>query len=104
MQRLCFHTAGQYFSAAWSYCVIRTRQTGDGVEQDHYVVTALHQSFGFLVNDISYFDVVFCRLVEGRGDDFGIYATAHVRYFLRTLVDEQHDHIDLGVVLEDSVG
>ena len=43
------------------------------------------------------------RLVEGRSDDLGIDAGRHVGDFLRTLVDEEDDHIDLGVVGCDSV-
>ena len=103
MKRLCFHTAGQHFTAGRSNCVVRTCQTGDGVEQDNYIVTALYQSFGFLVNDVRYAHMVVCRLIEGRGNHFGVYAALHIGYLLRTLVDKQDNHIDLGVVFQNSV-
>ena len=67
-------------------------------------MSALDQSFGFLVHDIGHLDVVLCRFVESGGNHFGIDTTRHVGHFLRTLVDEQDDHIYLGVVLEDGVG
>ena len=100
MQRLCFHTAGEYFTATRRYRVVRTCQTRDRVEQDHYVMTALYQSFRFLVHDVRHFHMVLCRLVEGRCDHFGIHAATHVRHLFRALVDEQHDHIYLRVILQ----
>ena len=103
MQRLCFHTTGQHFSAGRSNCVVRTCQTGNGVEQDNYIVTALYQSFGFLVNDVCYAHMIVSRLIEGRGNHFGVYAALHIGYLLRTLVDKKDNHIDLGVVLQNSV-
>ena len=45
-----------------------------------------------------------CGLVKGRGDDLGIDARGHVGDFLGTLVDEQDDHVDLGVIGGDGVG
>ncbi len=66
-------------------------------------MTALHQSFGFLMNDIGYFHVVLCRLVEGRGNYLCIHTSLHIGHLLRALVDEQDNHIHLGVVLQDGV-
>ena len=104
MQRLCFYTARQHFSARRSYGVVGARQTRDRVEQDHYVVSALYESFGFLVYDVRHLHVVLCRLIESRGDHLGIDAALHVCHLFRALVDKQHDHIYLGVVLQNSVG
>ena len=103
VQGLCFHTAGQYLSARWRYGVVRASEARDRVQQDHYIVTALYESFRFLVNDIRYANVVLCRLVEGRSNDLGVDAALHIRYFLGALVNEQHDHIDLGVVVQDRI-
>ena len=103
MQSLGFHTAGQHFSARRSHGVVGTCQTGDRIQQNDYVVTAFHQTFGFLVYDIGYFHVVLRRFVEGRSNDLRIHAASHVRHFLRTFVYQKHDHIHLGVVLDNSV-
>src|SRR5712691_10682507 len=43
-------------------------------------------------------------LVEGRGDDLALDGPLHVGDFLRPLVDQQHDEVDLGVVGGDGVG
>ena len=45
-----------------------------------------------------------CWLIEGRGDDLGIDTRCHIGDLLGTLVDEQDDHVDLGVVSCDGVG
>ena len=103
MQRLRFHTAGQHFSTRRRYRVVRTRQTGDGVEQNHYIMTALYQAFRLLVHDISDAYMVVRRFIEGRSNDLCVHAALHVGHFLRTLVDEQNNHIHLGVVLQYSV-
>ena len=42
--------------------------------------------------------------VEGRGHDFGLDVASHFGYLLRTLVDQQYDHIDFRMVVGDGVG
>ena len=48
--------------------------------------------------------MAFGRLVEGRRDDFRVDAACHVGHLLRTFVDEEHDHVDIGMVGGDGVG
>lgn len=48
--------------------------------------------------------MAFGRFVEGRGDDFGVDGAGHVGHFLGTFVDEEHNHIYLGMVGGDGVG
>jgi hypothetical protein len=49
-------------------------------------------------------DVARGRLVEGRGHDLALHRALHVGDFLGPLVDQQHDEVDLRVVLLDGVG
>ena len=48
--------------------------------------------------------MVLARLVEGAGDDGADDGALHVGDFLRALVHEQHEEVDLGVVDGDGVG
>ena len=43
-------------------------------------------------------------LVEGRGDHLCVYRAGHIRDFLRTLIDEQHHDVSLGVVGSNGIG
>jgi hypothetical protein len=43
------------------------------------------------------------RLVEGGADDLALHRARHVGDLLRPLVDEQHDEVDLGVIVGDGV-
>ena len=46
----------------------------------------------------------FGRLIESGGDNLGFDAALHVGHFLRTLVNQEHDDIDLWMVIGNSVG
>ena len=48
--------------------------------------------------------MVFRGLVEGGVDHVAADGALHVGHFLGALVDEQHDELDLGVVVRDGVG
>ena len=67
-------------------------------------MTTFYQSFCFFVYDIRHFHVVLSGLIEGRCNHFGIHRTCHIGHLLGALVDEQNDHIDLRVVLRNSIG
>ena len=43
------------------------------------------------------------RLVESRGNHFGVHASSHIRNLFRTLVDEKHNDVSVGMVLCDGV-
>ena len=79
-------------------------QTGDGVEEDDDVVSALDHALSFLEHDACNLDVTVGGLVEGRGDDLGIDGAGHVGDLLGALVDEQHHDVCLGVVGGYGVG
>jgi hypothetical protein len=49
-------------------------------------------------------DVALRRFVEGRRDHLSAHRALHVGHLFGPLVDEQHDQVDLGMVLGDAVG
>ena len=67
-------------------------------------MSALHHALSLLQYDAGNLHVTVGRLVEGRGDDLSVDGTCHVCYLLRTLVNQQHHDICLGVVGGDSIG
>ena len=67
-------------------------------------MTALDESLGFLKDYVGDAHVAFCWLVEGGRDDFGLDGACHVGDFFGSLVDEEHHHVDFGVVLGNGVG
>ena len=97
-------TTGEHLSAGRRHGVVGTCQTGDGVEEDDHVVTALHHALCLLEYDAGDLHVTVGGLIEGRGDNLGVDGASHVGNLLGTLVDEQHHNIGLGVVGGDGVG
>ena len=104
LQGVRFHTTGEHLAGARGYRVVGAGQTGDGVEEDADIVSALDHAAGLLEDDLGNLHMSVSGLVEGGGDDLGIDAPLHVRHFLRALVDEQDDQICLGVVFGNGVG
>ena len=66
-------------------------------------MATLDHSFCSLEHDARNLHVTLGRLVECRGNNLGIHAARHVSNLLGTLVDEQHYHINLGVVGSDCI-
>ena len=67
-------------------------------------MAAFGETLGLLEDDVGNLHMFRGGLVEGGGHDLGIHATLHVGHLLGTLVDEQDDQVDLGVVGGDGVG
>ena len=44
------------------------------------------------------------RLVESTGNHFTSHRTGHLRYFFRTLIDEQHNQVTLRMLRRDGEG
>ena len=55
------------------------------------------------MDHVGHLDVTRGGLVEGRGDDLGLHRPPHVRHLFGPLVDQQHDQVDLRMVLGDRV-
>ena len=87
--------------------VVRAAQARDRVEQDHDVLAVLHQPLRLLDHHVGDLDVAVGGLVERGRDDLHVrplHVLLHIGHFLGPLVDEQHDEVDLGVILDDGVG
>ena len=84
--------------------VVGARQARDRIEQDHDVALVLHQALGLFDHHFGHLHVARGGLVEGGTDDFAAHAALHVGDFFRTLVDQQHDQRDFGMIGGDGVG
>ena len=63
----------------------------------------LDQPLGLLDHHLGDLDVTHRRLVEGGRNHLALHRPLHVRDFFRTLVDQQHDQIALGMIGGDGV-
>ena len=73
-------------------------------EEDDHVALVLDQALRLLDHHLGDLDVAHGGLVEGRAHHLALHRAGHVGHFLGPLVDQQHDEIDLGMVLGDGVG
>jgi len=67
-------------------------------------VLVFDEALGLLQHHLGHLHMAGRRLVEGGGDDLAAHGALHVRHLFRPLVDEQHDEIDLRVVVRDRMG
>ena len=98
------HTAGENLTGSRLNGVIGACKTGYGVQEDNYVVAAFNKPAGLIQHHIGNLDVAFCGFIEGGGNNLGLDASLHVRNFLRALINEEHNLIDLRVVIGNGVG
>src|SRR6478735_690453 len=97
-------TTGQDAAGGRRRQVVGTAQTGDRVQQDHHVVTELHEALRPLDGELRDRGVVLGGTVEGRGDDLALHRPLHVGDLFRTLVDQDDHQVALGAVDRDRVG
>ena len=67
-------------------------------------MSALNKTFSFLKHDACNLDVALGRFVKCRGDDLGVYATAHIGYLLGAFINEKNHDIGLGMVFRNGIG
>ena len=84
--------------------VVRPRQPRDAVQQNHHVLAELHHAPRLLDHHLRHLHVPRRRFVERRADHFTVHRPLHVRHLFRPLVDQQHDDVALGTVVQDGVG
>ena len=100
-------TAGEELAAGRGLGVVGPGQAGDRIEQDDDVLAVLDHALGLFQDDVADVDVLAGRLVEGAGDDLAVgagHGAGHVGHFLGPLVDEQHDEVAFGMVLDQAQG
>src|ERR1700754_628733 len=103
LQGVGVDTAGEDLAGAGHHGVVGAGQAGDRVEQDHDVLLVLDQALGPLDHHLGDLHVTHGRLVEGGADDFGANRAGDFRDFLRALIDQQHDQMDVRVVVLDGL-
>src|SRR5690606_6469323 len=104
LQGVGVDTTGQHLAGGGDDGVVGTRQTGDGVQQDHHVFLVFHQTLGLFQHHFRHLHVTGGRLVEGGGNHFAAHGALHVGHFFRTLVDQQHHQVAFRVVADDRLG
>ncbi len=104
LQGVAVHAARQHLARRRHDGVVGARQARDRVEQDDDVLLVLDEALGLLDHHLGHLHVALRRFVEGGRDDLAAHRALHVGDFFGPLVDEQHDQVDLGVVLGDAVG
>ena len=104
LQGIGVHTTGQDLTGRGLHCIIGTGQTGDGIQEDHHIVTAFHQTAGFVQHHIGHFDVALGRFVKSGSYDLGFYGALHVRHFFRTLVHQQDDFVYFRMIVGNGIG
>ena len=63
----------------------------------------LDQALGLFDHHFGDLHVAAGGFVEGRSDDFTLDHTLHLGDLFRTLVDQQHDQVTLGVIARDTL-
>ena len=104
LQRVGIHAARENLAAGRDDGVVGARQARDGIQQDDDVVLVLDQALGLFDDHFGHLHVARGGLVEGGTDDFAAHAALHVGDFFRTLVDQQNDQRDFGMIGGDGVG
>ena len=104
LQCVRVHAAGQHLARRRHHGVVGAREARDRVEQNDDVLLVLDEALGLLDHHLGDLHVTGRRLVEGRRDDLAADRALHLGHFLGTLVDQQHDQDDVGMVRRDRVG
>jgi hypothetical protein len=104
LQGVAVHAAREHLARRRHHGVVGAREARDRVEQDDDVLLVLDEALGLLDHHLGHLHVALRRLVEGRADHLAAHRALHVGDLFGPLVDEQHDEVDLGVVLRDAVG
>ena len=79
-------------------------EPGDRIQENDDVSLVLDEALGLFDDHVGHLHVPLGRLVEGGGDDLALDRALHVGDFFRTLVDEQDDEHDIGMIGGDGVG
>ena len=85
-------SAGKDLSGVGLDGVVGAGQTRNRIQQNHRIAFVLDHPLGFFDDHFGDLDVPFWRLVKGRTNDFGAFATAlHVGDFFRPFINQQYE-------------
>ncbi len=105
MERAGVDTTGENLSRLRRDRVVRARESGERIQQNHYVLAVLDQPLRLFQNHVRHLNVTRGALVERRAHDLRARSAGdHLGHFLWPLVDQQHDDCDLRMILGDRVG
>ncbi len=83
--------------------VERAGQPGNRVEQHEDVLAHLGEALAAFDRQLGQANVAFDIAVEARSEDFALDDPLHIGDFFGPLIDQQHDHRDIGIVGRDAV-
>ncbi len=66
-------------------------------------MATFHKTFSLTQHQVGNLHMTVGRLVEGRSNHLGVYATRHVGHLLGALVNEQDNHVGVGMILRDGI-
>ena len=104
LQRGRVHTAGENLARVGRAGIIRPREAGDAVEKDHDIVPEFDHASGLFGDHFGDLDMAGGGLVERRGDHLRGGVSLHVGHFLGAFVDQEDDHMHIGMVGGNRVG
>ena len=104
MQRVGVDAPGEHLAGRRHHGVVSACEAGDRIQKDQHVALVLDQPLGLLDHHLGDLDVARRGLVERRAHDLALDRALHVGDLLGTLVDQQHDEVDLGVVGRHRIG
>ena len=104
VQSVGINTAGQNFARSRHDGIIGACQTGNRIQQDYHVFFMFNHTFGFFNHHLGHLYMALRRFVKRRGNHFAAYRTAHFGHFFRTLVNQQDNQLDIGIIGGNGVG
>jgi len=104
VQGVGIHTSGEHLARGGHHRVVGPGQTRDGVEQNDHILLVFDQALGLFNHHLCHLHMACGGLIKGGRHDLAAHTALHLRHLLGTLVDEQHDQGDIGVVGSNGVG
>ena len=100
LHRVGVDTTGKDLAGMRHLGIICPGQPRDRIEQDHNIFAVLDHPLGLFDHHLGDLAMTRRRLVKRRTDNLDIVRglALHIGYFLRPLVDQQHDHLDLRMI------
>ncbi len=104
MQRVGIYPPGEYLPRCGLYGVVGSCQTGNGIQQDYYVVSAFYQTTGLVQNNLGNLYMMVGRLIERGGNHFSFYTPFHIGHLFRTFINEQNNHVYVRMIISNGIG
>ena len=105
-ERAAIHAArhGPTRTAVAARIVERSSEPREAVKEHHDIAASLHHALGALDGKLSERQVAVKIFVIARGKDMRRNIATEVRYFFRSLINEQRNELNFRVIMFDSKG